>query len=68
MGGVTLPLARADLGVIDEYVFVVQPVLAGRAPTSLAGLRERMRLEVLDRHESRSGAIAMRYRPAPTTP
>ena len=29
VGGVTLPLALADLGLIDEYEFVVQPVLAG---------------------------------------
>ena len=40
MGGVTLPLALADLGLIDEYEFLVQPVLAGHGPTLLAGLRE----------------------------
>jgi dihydrofolate reductase len=28
-GGVTLPLALAELGLIDEYEFVVQPRLAG---------------------------------------
>ena len=44
MGGVTLPLALADLGLIDEYVFLVQPVLAGHGPTLLAGLRERIQL------------------------
>jgi dihydrofolate reductase len=63
VGGVTLPLALADLGLIDEYVFVVQPVLAGRGPTLLAGLRERIRLELVDRQEFRSGAVAQRYRP-----
>ena len=42
VGGVTLPLALADLGLIDEYEFLVQPVLAGPA-TLLAGLRERIR-------------------------
>ena len=42
VGGVTLPLALADLGLIDEYEFVVQPVLAGYGPTLLAGLRERI--------------------------
>jgi len=63
VGGVTLPLALADLGLIDEYEFVVQPVLAGHGPTLLAGLRERIRLELVDRHEFRSGAVAMRYRP-----
>ena len=62
-GGVTLPLALADLGLIDEYEFLVQPVLAGHGPTLLAGLRERIQLELVDRHEFRSGAIALRYRP-----
>ena len=63
VGGVTLPRALADLGLIDEYVFVVQPVLAGHGPTLLAGLRERIPLELVDRREFRSGAVAMRYRP-----
>ncbi|MBO1901279.1 dihydrofolate reductase family protein [Leucobacter weissii] len=64
VGGVTLPLALADLGLIDEYEFLVQPVLAGRGPTLLSGLRERIRLELLDRRELRSGAVVLRYRPA----
>lgn len=65
VGGVTLPLALADLGLIDEYEFLVQPVLAGHGPTLLAGLRERIQLELINRHEFRSGAIALRYRPKP---
>ncbi|GAA1855930.1 dihydrofolate reductase family protein [Myceligenerans crystallogenes] len=67
VGGVTLPAALADLGLIDEYEFVVQPVLAGHGPTLLAGLRERIRLELVDRREFRSGAVALRYRPARAT-
>lgn len=67
VGGVTLPTALADLGLIDEYEFVVQPVLAGHGPTLLAGLRERIQLELVDRHEFRSGAVAQRYRPARVT-
>ena len=67
VGGVTLPLALADLGLIDEYEFLVQPVLAGHGPTLLAGLRERIQLELVDRHEFRSGAVAMRYRSTPGT-
>jgi dihydrofolate reductase len=63
VGGVTLPTALADLGLIDEYEFLVQPVLAGHGPTLLAGLRERIQLELLDRQEFRSGAVALRYRP-----
>ncbi|MDO8384153.1 MAG: deaminase, partial [Microbacterium sp.] len=49
--------------LIDEYEFVVHPVLAGHGPTLLAGLRERIRLELIDRREFSSGAVAMRYRP-----
>jgi dihydrofolate reductase len=67
VGGVTLPLALADLGLIDEYEFVVHPVLAGHGPTLLAGLRERIQLELVDRQEFRSGAVAVRYRPTPVT-
>ena len=51
------------LGLIDEFEFLVQPVLAGNGPTLLAGLRERIQLELVDRHELRSGAVAQRYRP-----
>lgn len=62
VGGVTLPLALADSGLIDEYDFIVQPVLAGHGPTLLSGLRERIRLELVHREEFRSGAMALRYR------
>jgi hypothetical protein len=51
------------MGLIDEYEFIVQPVLAGHGPTLLVGLRERIELELVDRHELRSGAVAVRYRP-----
>ena len=68
VGGVTLPLALADLGLIDEYEFVVQPVLAGQGPTLLAGLHERIQLELVDRHDFSSGAVALRYRPTAATP
>ena len=67
VGGVTLPLALADLGLIDEYEFVVQPVLAGHGPTLLSGLRERIQLEQVSRREFRSGAVVQRFRPVPTT-
>ena len=67
VGGVTLPSALADMGLIDEYEFLVQPVLAGHGPTLLAGLRQRIQLELVDRREFRSGAVALRYRPAQTS-
>ena len=63
VGGVTLPLALADLGLIDEYEFLVQPVLAGHGPTLFAGLSERLELELVERQEFRAGAVSLRYQP-----
>jgi dihydrofolate reductase len=67
VGGVTLPLALADLGLIDEYEFVVHPVLAGHGPTLFAGLSERLELTLVSRQEFRSGAVALRYQPSRAT-
>ena len=67
VGGVTLPLALADLGLIDEYEFVVQPILAGHGPTLFAGLSERLELRLVGRQEFRSGAVALRYQPSRVT-
>jgi dihydrofolate reductase len=61
VGGVTLPLALANLGLIDEYELVVHPIVAGRGPTLLSGLRERLELDLVGRHEFGSGAVALRY-------
>jgi len=61
VGGVTLPLALADLGLIDEYEFVVQPRLAGHGPTLLAGLSQPIDLRLVEQREFKSGAVAMRY-------
>ena len=62
-GGVTLPLALAELDLIDEYEFVVQPRLAGHGPTLLAGLSKHVDLRLVSRLEFDSGAVAMRYEP-----
>jgi dihydrofolate reductase len=62
-GGVKLPLAMAELGLIDEYEFVVHPRLAGHGPTLFAGLSKRIDLKLVSRLEFRSGAVAMRYEP-----
>jgi dihydrofolate reductase len=67
VGGVKLPLALADLGLIDEYEFVVQPVLAGHGPTLFAGLSERLELRLVGRQEFGSGAVALRYQPSRVT-
>jgi dihydrofolate reductase len=64
LGGVKLPLALAELGLIDEYEFVVHPRLAGHGPTLFAGLSKRIDLKLVSRLEFGSGAVAMRYEPA----
>jgi dihydrofolate reductase len=63
VGGVRLPLALAELGLIDEYEFVVLPRIAGRGPTLLAGLSSSVDLTLVDRQEFGSGAVALRYEP-----
>jgi len=63
VGGVKLPLALAELGLIDEYEFVVQPRLAGHGPTLFAGLSKQIDLRLVSRLEFGSGAVAMRYEP-----
>ena len=62
-GGLKLPLALAELGLIDEYEFVIQPRLAGHGPTLFAGLPNPIDLKLVSRVELRSGAVAMRYAP-----
>jgi dihydrofolate reductase len=62
-GGVKLPLALAELGLIDEYEFVVHPKLAGHGPTLLGGLSKHVDLKLVSRVEFSSGAVAMRYEP-----
>ena len=49
VGGVMLPLALTELGLIDEYEFVVHPILAGYGPTLFAGLSERLELKLVGR-------------------
>ena len=63
VGGVTLPLALTELGLIDEYEFVVHPRLAGHGPTLFAGLSKHVDLKFVSRLEFGSGAEATRYEP-----
>jgi len=65
VGGVKLPQALAELGLIDEYEVVVHPRLAGHGPTLFAGLSKRVDLKLVSRLEFGSGAVAMRYEPRP---
>jgi dihydrofolate reductase len=63
VGGVKLPQALAELGLIDEYEFVVHPRIAGHGPTLFAGLSKYVDLKLVSRLEFTSGAVAMRYEP-----
>jgi dihydrofolate reductase len=60
-GGVMLPTALAELGLIDEYQFVVHDHVAGRGPTLLAGLSRPLELELVDRFTVTPGVVASRY-------
>jgi dihydrofolate reductase len=62
-GGVKLPFALAELGLIDEYEFVVHPRVVGHGPTLFAGISKLVDLKLVSRVEFRSGAVAMRYLP-----
>jgi dihydrofolate reductase len=62
-GGVKLPLALAELGLIDEYEFVVHPRVTGHGPTVFAGLSKVVDLKLVSRMEYGSGAVALRYEP-----
>ena len=63
VAGVKLPQALAELGLIDEYEFVVHPRLAGHGPTLFAGLSKPVDLRLVSRLELGSGVVAMRYEP-----
>jgi dihydrofolate reductase len=62
-GGLTLPLALAELGLIDEYEFVVHPRIAGHGPTLFAGLSNHVDLQLVNQKPLESGAIVMQYEP-----
>ena len=59
-----LPLGLAELGLIDEYEFIVQPKLAGHGPTLFAGLSKSVDLKLVGQRTFGSGAVSMRYEPS----
>ena len=63
VAGIKLAQALAELGLIDEYEFVIHPRLAGHGPTLFAGLSKPVDLKLVSLHEFGSGAVAMRYEP-----
>lgn len=63
VGGVQLPLALAELGLIDEYEFVVHPRVVGHGPSVLAGLSKWIDLQLVSQKALGSGAVVLRYTP-----
>jgi dihydrofolate reductase len=61
VGGVMLARALTELGLIDEYEFIVHPRLAGHGPTLFAGLSKAIDLKLMSRQEFASGAVVLRY-------
>lgn len=67
VGGVTLPLALAELGLIDEFEFIIHPCIAGHGPYLFAGLSNVVDLELVDRSELEAGHAIQTYRPKVTS-
>ncbi len=62
-GGVSIPSQLIELGLIDEYHFVVQPIVAGEGRRLSEGLRlpERLQLKLAESKIFKSGSVALRY-------
>jgi dihydrofolate reductase len=65
VGGVQLAQSLTELGLIDEYEFVVHPRLAGHGPTLFTGLSKWVDLKLVGQVVLGSGAVAMRYERLP---
>ena len=63
VGGVNIPSQLIELGLVDEYRFVVSPIVAGEGRRLLEGvsLRERVQLKLVDSKIFKSGCVALRY-------
>jgi dihydrofolate reductase len=66
VGGVSIPSQLIELGLVDEYHFVVQPIIAGEGRRLLAdvSLRERLQPKLVESKTLKSGCVALRYRKA----
>jgi dihydrofolate reductase len=63
VGGVSVPSQLIELGLVDEYRFVVGPIVAGEGRRLLegVGLRERLQLKLVESKTFKSGCVALRY-------
>ena len=62
-GGVTLPSQLSELGLIDEYLFVVHPIVAGEGRRLFEGinLQEKLRLKLVESTTFKSGCVLLHY-------
>ncbi len=63
VGGVTLPKALAEAGLIDEYEFLIHPRLAGHGPYLAGGLGAYVDLDLVNREQLASGVVVLTYAP-----
>jgi dihydrofolate reductase len=63
VGGVSLPSQLIELGLVDEYRFVVQPILAGEGRRLMEGLSlsEKLQLKLVESKIFELGCVALRY-------
>ena len=63
IGGVSVPSQLMELGLVDEYRFVVSPIVAGEGRRLLEGvsLRERLQLKLVESKIFKSGCVALHY-------
>ena len=62
-GGVTIPSQLVELGLIDEYHFVVHPIVLGEGRRLFEGinLQEKLQLKLVESKIFKSGCVALRY-------
>jgi dihydrofolate reductase len=61
LGGVALPSYLVNLGLVDEFLFVIQPVIVGEGRRLLDGIKQQQRLKLVDAKTFESGSVALRY-------
>jgi dihydrofolate reductase len=63
LGGVEIPSQLIELGLVDEYRFVIQPIIAGEGRRLCEGvsLAKRLQLKLVESKTIKSGCVALRY-------
>ena len=63
VGGVDIPSQLTELGLVDEYRFVVHPIVAGEGTRLLEGVSQpqKLKFKLIDSKLLKSGSVALRY-------